>query len=384
MAMESAARIETARPELVTDRPIAGISPCALKVAARFVLSEDGRKLSLLSGGNGRAMQEIDIDVPAHRLHLVRVGGNGVALLKLRPRFELDGVQRVVRIDAVPMYDIPPTIEQLLNDAARNHELERAYLGERSLARAARREHDREFRVAVAQEFLREPERRALVHPAPSPRRCFVATDRGRVRFDIITDSGPAHDVPLEAYKRFTADLKKRRERTTQERSAQLAIHEQKRRAVAQWVAEHGTDDQRARQAAGVLPMQEVIDAMADEAFRALDDRPRYAHDGAERLQAFLRQSARFTNAVVTPDDLVAVGKPAITATRLQWAFMEGIRAQVPDANVTLRKYDLSWARDSRASKLVACSVIVVKRIGVISVRREFAAPVANEVSDVA
>lgn len=382
--MESAARIDARRSELATDRPFAGVVPSVLKVTARFLLSEDGRKLSLLTGGNGRAMQEIGIDVPANRLHLVRVSSNGVAVLKLRPRFELDGAQRVVRIDAAPIYDVPPTIEQLLTDAARNHELERAYAGGRSLVRATRREHDRDFRSAVAQDFLREPERRALVHPAPSPRRCFVATDRGRVRFDITTDSGPAHDVPLEAYKRFTADLKKRRERTTQERSAQLAIHELKRQAVAQWVADRGTEDQRARQQAGLLPMQEVIDAMADQAFGVLDDRPRYVHDGAERLQAFLRQQPRFASAVVGADDLMAVGKPAVTATRAQWAFMEAIRALVPDANVSLRKYELSWARDSRAPKLVTFSVIVNQRIGVISVRREFAAPVADEVSDVA
>jgi hypothetical protein len=383
--MESAARIDAIRPELGTDRTtIAAVLPAVLAVTARYVLSEDGRKLSLLSGGNGRAVQDIKIDVPANRLHLVRVSGNGVALLKLRPRFELDGAQRVARIDADPTYDIPPTIDQLLKDAARNHELERAYIGERSLARASRREHDREWRSEVAQEFLRDPNRRALVHPAPSPRRCFVVTGRGRVRFDITTDSGPAHDVPLEAYKRFTADLKKRRERTTQERSQQLAIHDQKRQAVAEWVAHHGTDDQRARQKAGLLPMQEVIDAIADEAFGALDDRPRYAHDGAERLQEFLRQLPRFANAVVAADDLVALGKPAATATRAQWAFIEGIRSLVPDANVSLRKYDLSWARDSRAPKVTTFSVIVAKRIGVISVRREFAAPAATEVSNVA
>lgn len=381
--MESAARADHSRPEPVADRaPISAVLPAVLAVTARFVLSEDGRKLSLLNGGNGHASQETKIDVPANRLHLVRVSGNGTALLKLRPRFELDGVQRVVRIDATPIYDIPPTIEQLLKDAARNHELERAYVAERSLARTARREHDREWRSEVAQEFLQQPERRAIVHPAPSPRRCFVSTDRGRVRFDITTDVGPARDVPLEAYKRFTADLKQRRERTTQERSAQLAIYEQKKQAVAEWVASHGSEDQRARHQAGLLSMQEVIDAIADHTFGALADRPRYVHNGAEQLQVFLRQQPRFANAVVAANDLIAVGKPALTATSTQWAFMEGIRVLVPDASVSLRRYELSWARDSRAPKLVIYSSIVSKRIGVISVRREFAAPGTNEVGD--
>ena len=382
--MESAARTETLRPELVTEHRAASQQPAALAVTVRFTLSEAGRKLSLLSGGNGRAVQEISLEVPANRLHLVRVSGSGVAQLKLRPKFELDGVQRVVRIDAAPIYDIPPTIDQLLKDATRNHELERTFLAERSLSRTARREHDREWRSEFAQEFLRDSERRAMVHPSPSSRRCFVQTDRGRVRFDITTDSGPAHDVPLEAYKRFTADLRKRRERTGQERTAQLALHEQKRQAVAQWVAVNGTEDQRARQIAGLLPMQEVIDAIADETFTALRDRSLYTHDGAEKLQRHLRQFPRYSSVVVSSDDLVAVGRASVTATREQWAFMEGIRALVPDAMVHLRRYDLSWARDSRAPKLMLFSVIVVKRIGVLSVRRELAAPVANEASHVA
>lgn len=382
--MESAARIETPRPELVTDHRAPSSLPAILTVSARFVLSEAGRKLSLLSGGNGRAVQEISLDVPANRLHLVRVGGNGVAQLKLRPRFELDGAQHVIRFDATPIYDIPPTVDQLLKDAARNHELERAFLAERSLSRSARREHDREWRSEVAQEFLREPTRRALVHPSPSPRRCFVATDRGRVRFDITTDSGPAHDVPLEAYKRFTADLRKRRERTSQERAAQLALHEQKREVVAQWVAANGSDDQRARQSAGLLPMQEVIDAITDQAFHALDGYPRYTHDGAEKLQAHLRQVPRYASVTVSQDDLVALGRPAVTATREQWAFMEQIKSLVTPAIVNLRRYDLSWARDSRAPKLTVFSVVVVIKIGPLSVRREFIAPIANDVSDVA
>jgi len=382
--MESAARIDAPRSELSTDRtPIVAVLPSALAVTARFVLSEAGRKLSLLTGGNGRATQEIQVEVPANRLHLVRVSGNGVAQLKLRPRFELDGAQRVVRIDGAPIYDVPPTIEQLMKDAARNHELERGFMAERSLARESRREHDREWRSEIAQSFLRDPEHRAMVHPSPSPRRCFVSTDRGRVRFDITTDSGPAHDVPLEAYKRFTSDLRKRRERTTQERAAQLAVHDQKRQAITEWIAANGTADQRSRLVAGLLPMQEAIDAMADEAFRVLDDRPRYAHDGVERLQAFLHEFPRYSGVAIASDDLVAIGKPAVTATRDQWAFMEAIRALVPDASVNLRKYELSWARDSRAPKLMMFSVIAVKRIGVLSVRREFAAPDPVEVTAV-
>src|SRR6516164_5936832 len=89
-----------------------------LTVQAAFTLSENGRKASLLAGGNGRADQVLDILVPKHRLHLITVDADGHARLKLRPRYEtqLDG--RVVKIDAAPIYDRPPTLNELFLAAA--------------------------------------------------------------------------------------------------------------------------------------------------------------------------------------------------------------------------------------------------------------------------
>src|SRR5262245_35100851 len=103
-----------------------------LRVSATYLLSEEGRKASLLSGGDGRAMQQMTLAIPSERLHLVKVDEKGVARLKLRPRFELDAEQRVVVTDAPPTYDVPPTLDDLLRDAARNHQLERAYHAERA------------------------------------------------------------------------------------------------------------------------------------------------------------------------------------------------------------------------------------------------------------
>ena len=40
---------------------------CALRVAVTYLLSEQGRKASLLSGGDGRAMQQMTVTVPAGR-----------------------------------------------------------------------------------------------------------------------------------------------------------------------------------------------------------------------------------------------------------------------------------------------------------------------------
>src|SRR5690606_14142966 len=149
--------------------------------------------------------------VPANRLHLVAVSDKGEARLKLSPRFEVDEGQRIRRIEEPPSYDAPPALDQLFKDAARNHELERAYQAERSAWRTKRRDAERTWRNEVAAAFLADPAQRAMVHPSPSPTRCVLVTSQGRVQFDAHDEDLPARDVPAEASRRFRADLQQAR-----------------------------------------------------------------------------------------------------------------------------------------------------------------------------
>ena len=377
--MDTAIRSVAHRPELVTSTatmPAETVTAArTLTVSATYLLSETGRKASLLSGGNGRSVQQIQVHVPVNRLHLVNVSGKGVARLKLRPRFERDGQDTVLRIDAPPTYDSPPTIEDLFREAARNHELERSYHAERKTFRSGRRRDESEWRSQVAAAFLQDPTQRALAHASPSPRRCSLATERGRVYFDIATDHGLAHDVPAEAFRRFRADLNAARERKQQLRAEGLKNFDEKKQVVAAWIAEHGAGDQQARQAVGMLPMDEAIEAMADDAFRALADRPRYVRDGADRLQAFLRQFPPYHDAVINGFELVVSGRNAGQATRSQWALLQEIQAAIPDGRVTLRVREISWKRDLKAPKLTQFTVLVTKNCGPVPLRREFLAP---------
>jgi hypothetical protein len=344
-----------------------------LAVTVTHLLSEEGRKASLLTGGDGRAVQELTVDVPVNRLHLVSVDADGVARLKLRPRFELNGEQRVVRTDVPPTYDAPPAIDDLFREAARNHQLERTYETERRAAKVKHREADQERRAQLAKAFLGDLTQRALAHPAPTPKRCWLATDHGRVMFFASTDEIPAREVPLEAHRRFRADLRARREHNQQERAAQLALHEDKKQFIAEWIATHGTPEQQARQAAGVLPMEEAVEAMTDHAFSALRDRPVYARDGVARLQAHLRQFAECAEASVLPSGLVVAGGDAVKATAGQWAFVQDLKASVPDATVTLRVHKLSSKGHPHVPPIVLFGVLVTARFGPFTIRREYA-----------
>jgi hypothetical protein len=282
--------------------------------------------------------------------------------------------QRVVRIDSPPEYGAPPSIEDLFREAARNHQLETTYHVERRAGRSNRRDAERDNRAAVAEAFLADPNRRAIAHPPPTPKRCAVSTERGRVLFDADTDAPRARDVPPEAHRRFRADLRAKQERNHERRAAQLALHEEKKRFLAEWIAAHGTAEQQERQAVGMLPIDEAIEAITDEVLAILHDRPRYAHDGVGRLQAHLQQHPGYVDAVVSPGTLSVISTNAVTATAAQWSLIKDIRALVPNATVTLRAHKLSWKR-APAHSITVFGLLVTLNCGPFTLRREYGEP---------
>ena len=193
--------------------------------------------------------------------------------------------------------------------------------------------------------------------------------------FDASTDLGPAREVPLEAHRRFRADLRARRERNQQERGAQLALHEEKKRVIAEWIGAFGSPEQQSRHAAGVLPMEEAIEAMTDRAFAALRDRQRYAHDGAADLQTYLRRSPEHRDLIVTRDDLVVTSANADKMTAGQWALVNEVQTLMPEATVTLRVHKLGWKRDLQVALPPIFGVLVTQRVGPFTLRREYSVP---------
>ena len=346
-----------------------------LNVTVTYGLSEAGRKASLLSGGDGRARQQLSIQVPAARLHLVSVDPAGVARLKLQPRYELSDSDRILRHDAPAVYDVPPSIDDLYRDAARNHELERLFLAQRNSWRSQRREADRERRTDAAREFLSNPSHRAIAHPAPTPKRCFLQTATGRLMFDVDSDAGIAKDVPGEAHRRFRADLQARKQRNLSERSAQLELHNQKKAVARAWIDRNGTPDQKARSAAGLLALDEVVAAMSDHSFSAAVEVSRYELDGAARLQQHLRATLGDPSAVVAPSDLQVASLDATSATKDQWSVVSILQSKFPDATIKLREHRLCSRRHPEAPPLNVFGVLVSRRDGPFTFRREFAAP---------
>jgi hypothetical protein len=369
----------TNAPSGAADQTVIGASrnqapPKSLPATATFILSEAGRKASLLAGGDGKALQTLTLNVPAGRLHLVSVDRQGVARLRLRPRFEVDAEQRVIRVDSSPAFDAPPNPEDLLRLAARNHELEQAFHAARTAATLTRHEAQRELRDRVAQAFLADQGQRAVAHPPPTQRLCVIEAEGRRIVFDVSVDPVLAKPVAIEATRRFRTDQRARREQNLQERAKQLALHGEKKQFVADWIAKHGTPEQQARQAAGVLPMAEAIEAIADQAFAPASDHPRYVRNGAVRLQELLRANSEYSGIVVAPSDVIAETTMLKTATSAQWATVEKLRTTFPEGTVTLMAQRLRCRTARAAAELLKPFVVVALAVGPVVVRREYGA----------
>lgn len=346
-----------------------------LTVLVSYRLSEAGRKTSLLAGGDGRARQRATLRLPATRLHLVQVEPDGTARLKMRPQYRLNAEQRLVRVDLPPIYDHPPTVDELLQDAARNHELERGFYAQHSSRRISRREATQQWLDEVAREFFADPTKRAVPHPQPTPRMCQLATSRGSVAFDAQHMTGLPAKVPLEAFRRFHNDLRIRHGQAEIQRERDVRIDAERRRMMAEWIAEHGTDGQKERLAAGRFPKAEWIGVMTDHAFAPVAALPVFTPAGPSDLQALLRQCPGYESAIVTPADFRVVTRLLTEARPVEWEWLQWIRRRLPEASLHLRTRQLVWTKDPRAPWQRTVTVLVTMNVGPLSLRREFVVP---------
>ena len=148
--------------------------------------------------------------------------------------------------------------------------------------------------------------------------------------FDVTKGSPLSRTVPPRAHRRFQADLRARRWQNQQRRAGEEARHDEKQRFVAEWILAQGTPEQQTRQRAGVLSMEEAIDAITDYVFVAARECPLYRHDDGACLQAYLRTLPHYAEAVVTKTGLAHRFEDAKAATSGQWARAQRSSAQYP------------------------------------------------------
>ncbi len=230
--IEQNPRPEASSPSTAAERTLA--------VTAIYCLSEQGRKLSLLSGGDGRAVQQLAVHVPPNRLHLVSVDADGVARLRLRPHYATTTSNRssgsmprrrtTRRRTWKRCFSRPPATTSSSGPMTRSG-APSARHGVTPIATVARR-----TRARVPKES-----RAAGRRPSGAHAETLLSVRERRSRpVRRSARRGPR----ARRAARSTSSVPRRsprpgRARATAARRA-VALHEEKKRVIAEWIATHG------------------------------------------------------------------------------------------------------------------------------------------------
>lgn len=165
-------------------------------------------------------------------------------------------------------------------------------------------------------------------------------------------------------------------EEQLQEQAAHRALVDEQKRVIADWIAAHGTLEQRARHAAGALPMAEAIQAMIEDAFAPLSSYrqcAQYVHDGVDRWQAHPSSLLEHAEATIGRGEIQVASATVARLTASQLALVQQIEGLVPGATVVWRRHTLTWRRMPQLSLPPSFGVRVTLRVGPFTFRREYA-----------
>jgi hypothetical protein len=118
--------------------------------------------------------------------------------------------------------------------------------------------------------------------------------------------------------------------------------------------------------------MKEALEGMTDDAFAAVGDRPRYVHDGAERMQQRLRALPAYAGVVIQQQDLNVTTTIAEFITGAHWALKETLEALLPGAKTTMRVHRIALKNHPDVPSITQLSVLVTMQVGPFKVKREY------------
>jgi hypothetical protein len=308
-------------------------------VTIKYLLSEQGRRESLKSGGNGCRQQEVVGTLPNNaELDAFTVDNDGQAHFDLT---KIDGLDPDFNSDILPppekgqwaddtiVWDIVPSFDDLLrvirNIKAENDGMQAAY-----------DEHREELQRA-AEAFYANPKARAQ------------NISKGYVQIGDKSFYGEEWNALVnEARKRVDADSE--------------ALKQRNRATLAQWIGQNGTENQRQRVAAGLLPWQEAYNSAEDYLYRPLNGFALYEKWKDEEVKCVCFSDFSCDRKYQSVD--------ATELTSDEWDSLTAIKAKVPGAEFQLREHRAQC--QSATETLIRRGVIVKFKLGELGFKREF------------
>jgi hypothetical protein len=314
----------------------------SVEVRIRYLLSEQGRRESLLNGGDGHRIQEVTGDVDESDLACFNVDDDGNAGLDLLGSFHVFSQPALEFSDRARWqdsshtqheyeihWDVVPSWDDLMD-----------------IARQLKKDADNTAGFAAEREKAKEQAGDAFVKDQRA-RATSVAKDHvliGEHRFDRY------HPVGMAAHRRWQHD--------------QDELKKTNRATLAEWVGQHGTENQRQRLAAGLLPWKEAFDAAEDYLFRPAEGFRLYERFEITDVCLCLSRAEGETC------DVKFQSVDATELTADEWEEFSRIKSHLPGAQFQLREHRAQCASVTEAQ--VRRGVIVKFTMGQLAFKREF------------
>jgi hypothetical protein len=311
-----------------------------------YYLSESGRRDSLRNGGDGKRLQHQTGLVRSRDLDLFTVDREGQVWYdatdtpekyvneKCSTRVATSGKGAS---KLVIEWDVLPSWEELIEFA-------------RWLSAVKQREADEMAESYFAYQDEKEAAIKAFLED-PQARASRIDGDSVTIGEYTVSREEPAG---IEAHKRAEFDRQKREETI--------------RATVHAWIADNGTENQRQRMIAGVLPWKEAQTTVEESLFAPLRDCELY-----QRFDASTVCVCQFDNIFDAPATC-KVQFQSVDACELnadEWESYSFIQKAVPSAQFQLREHRAKC--ESRAEPLIQRGVIVKLSVGSVVFKREYA-----------
>lgn len=352
--------------ELQTSEVPAAEHGKTITVTVYFRLSLEGQKAAVLAGKPAARDQEITGEVSADLLPLCEITPEGKVVAKLRERINIgkDGTIGGAAWSAFhPELDAPLDSAQAIlvhvrdGLAAEVSEVKSAYAKQQAEEETGNQKRRAEFEASMA-----KAQAELDADPKAIPSGIYMPTG-----WNYYTWRDGDHPVAVEIRRR-----QKAAEEAEKRAAAEAAAAKQQ--FIRTFLVEHGTPDQVERFDAGLLSEKEYLDAMADIAFVALADVPRYQKLTREDVYNALDVEQ---SELVDGEELKVQfdTEDAKEATAEEWASLKRIQALVPEAHCKLRLHDSTFDHKSIPWGIATRKGIQVKlEYGPFTFVREYAA----------
>jgi hypothetical protein len=317
----------------------------SIEARIQFNLSAAGRRDSLRSGGNGARAQEMTGPIDPEQLDAFDVDEQGrvffdatktpteVIVEQWNVVVAVRGQKEIhAQADAEVEWNVVPAWVDLVGLAQCLKQWADGLDNQYVLEMESQARHETE----VEQMFLSDPHARA-----------------DKLSEDYVEIAGCTFwntNVVREAHARAAKDLEEQRQAN--------------RATLTRWIQEHGSENQKQRLAAGLLPWAEAHSELEKGLFALLDEFPLYERFNVDEVCICPQMGGESCGLKFQSVD-------ATELTADEWVRFDAIRTSIPDAQFQLREHRAKCRTRTEAE--IRRGVIVKRSVDRLTVKREYA-----------